>query len=152
MPNEHDFKKFPELTNTQMEEFYFESPHKQIVRDFRAKVVKVIDGDTIRVEWEERDFDFPIRFLDINAPEMNEDRGKEVQSWLEAQLLGEEVDIIINSKLRVDKFGRLLGWINHMGMNIGDTMLRNGMVTTFDARNQGKLPNIDKVLAVKQWF
>jgi len=37
---EHDFKANPELTNAEMNTFYFESPHKQIVRDFDAKVCK----------------------------------------------------------------------------------------------------------------
>jgi len=68
----HDFKRFPELTNRQMNLYYFESPHKQITQDFVAKVVKVTDGDTIRVKWEDRDFDFPIRFIDIAAPELDE--------------------------------------------------------------------------------
>jgi len=46
----HDFKKFPELTNNQMQIYYFESPHKQITEDFKARVVDVHDGDTIKVE------------------------------------------------------------------------------------------------------
>ena len=28
---------------------------------YSAKLVRVVDGDTIRVEWSERDFDFPVR-------------------------------------------------------------------------------------------
>ena len=38
----HDFKLFPELTNAQMDLYYFESPHRQITEDFIGKVVKVI--------------------------------------------------------------------------------------------------------------
>ena len=49
----HDFKNFPELTNRQMQVYYFESPHKQVTEDFRGRVIKVTDGDTIRVEWED---------------------------------------------------------------------------------------------------
>ena len=51
----HDFKQFPELTNSQMVMYYFQSPHKQITEPFEAKVVKVTDGDTIRVLWAERE-------------------------------------------------------------------------------------------------
>jgi len=148
----HDFKRFPELTNTQMDFYYFESPHKQIFEDFRCKVVKVTDGDTIRVMWKERDFNFPIRLLDINAPEMNEEGGKEVRSWLKNQILNEEVDVIINTRMRVDKWGRLLGWVVHKGINMGDAMLREGKVTTFEARKEGKLPNINLDLGIEQWF
>ena len=68
----HDFKLFPELTNRQMQEYYFQSPHKQITENFAAKVVKVTDGDTIRVEVDFRDFDFPIRIAEtkINPAEI----------------------------------------------------------------------------------
>ncbi len=66
----HDFVRFPELRNSQLDFYYWESPHKQIFEDFIATVVKVTDGDTIRVETDFRDFDFPVRFLDIAAPEL----------------------------------------------------------------------------------
>ena len=61
----HNFKLFPELTNNQMQFYYFESPHRQIIEDFRAKVVQVTDGDTIRVKWDERKFDFPTNFSSL---------------------------------------------------------------------------------------
>src|SRR3990167_7651666 len=98
----HDFVKFPELTDSQMAIYYFESPHKQIFDDFTAEVIKVHDGDTITMRWTERDFDFPVRFINIAAPELKEDGGKESQAWLEKMLLGNQVDIKINPENRVD--------------------------------------------------
>lgn len=149
---EHDFKQFPELTNPQMQLYYFDSPHKQITENFRCKVVKVTDGDTIRVMWEERNFNFPIRFLDINAPEMNEEGGREVRSWLEKEILNENVEIMIDRKNRVDKWGRLLGRIFFMGKDIGSAMRRMSLVTSFEGRNEGKIPNINKMLRIEKWF
>ena len=148
----HDFEKFPELTNSQMDFYYFESPHKQIFENFFAKVIRVTDGDTIQVKWEERDFDFPIRFLDINAPEMNEERGQAVKDWLKERIEGAEVEILINKKNRVDKWGRLLGHIFHRGMDTGNEMMNLGLVTSFEARNEGKIPNPNKEMAVERWF
>ena len=142
----HDFKKFPELTSSQMEIYYFSSPHKQITESFRAKVIKVIDGDTIIVSCDFRTFNFPIRFLGTNAPELNEPRGKAVQQWLERILLNEDVEIIINKKERVGKWGRLLGIIMHKGININEESIRSGRCTTFEKRNEGKIPNIGKIL------
>lgn len=113
----HDFKRFPELTNSQMEFYYLESPHKQITEDFSARVVRVIDGDTIILDWQERNFNFPVRFLNINAPEMSEG-GEESRKWLETQVLGLEVDVKIDIKQRVGKYGRLLGTIFADGINI----------------------------------
>ena len=147
----HDFKRFPELTNSQIEFYYFESPHKQIFEDFRAKVIKVTDGDTITVRWRERDFDFPIRFLDINAPEMSEG-GQESKSWLEERIEGAEVDILINSENRVGKFGRLLGSVIHQGVNMGEIMMAMGLAQHFTRKNEGKLLNLNKTFTVKQWF
>ncbi len=141
MVDEHDFKAFPELTNSQMGAHYLDSPHKQIFRDFECNVKKVHDGDTITVDWSERDFNFPIRLARINAPELNEEGGKEAHSWLEQQLLNEDITIQIDPKNRVEKWGRLLGTVFHTGMDIGQEMLHNGFAKPFDERNEGKIIN-----------
>lgn len=143
----HDFVNFPELRNgEQMQLYYFESPHRQITEDFEAEVVKVVDGDTIRVKCGFRDFDFPIRFLGTNAPEMNEPRGKEIQEWLESIILGKAVRILVDPKQRVGKWGRLLGTILFQGVNMNEEMIRSGKSTTFENRNEGKLPDLNKIL------
>ena len=120
----HDFKRFPELTNSQMGLYYFDSPHQPITEDFFCKVVKVTDGDTIRVKADFRDFTFPIRFSNILAAELDEKGGVESQSWLEKQILGEEVEIILHPT-RVEKWGRLLGEVRHKGFDIGELSIAN---------------------------
>ena len=115
----HDFKKWPELTNNQMQFYYWNSPHKQIVEDFSAKVVDVIDGDTIKLGWDERDFDFPLRFSNIAAAELDEIGGEVSQQWLEGRILGKIVDVKIDYKNRVGKWGRILGTIELGGIDIG---------------------------------
>ena len=141
----HDFKRFPELSNSQMQVYYWESPHKQIVEDIRVKVVKVTDGDTVRVEWDERDFNFPVRIFNLAAPELDERGGKESQSWLEDQLLGEEVDLII-SETRVEKWGRLLADIFHNGLLMSDESVRNFHGVAWEEREQPGIPNFSKEL------
>jgi endonuclease YncB( thermonuclease family) len=138
----HDFKKFPELTNNQADFYYWDSPHKQIFEDFQARVVKVTDGDTIRVSVKFRDFDFPIRFLDIDAPEIKEVNGEKVQRYLASRILNRTIEVVINPKNRVDKWGRLLGKVSEGGIDMGDDMLRQGMVTRFDQRDEGEIPAI----------
>ena len=129
----HDFKLFPELSNGQILEFYFDSPHKQITENFRARVVKVTDGDTIRVEWDERDFDFPIRMANLAAPELNERGGPESQNFLEKEILGEDVDIII-TKTRVEKWGRLLAYVINRGLNMGEHSINFGHAVSWRER------------------
>ncbi len=151
MVMEHDFINYPELTNKQIETMGFISPHKQIIDNFNATVVKVHDGDTITLRTEFRDFDFPLRFLDIDAPEMNAG-GEVARDWLRNRILDEVVQILINFKNRVDKYGRLLGHVFHMGMDVGDEQLRRGLAVPFDQRGEAELPNLHKMFSIKQWF
>ena len=163
----HDFVKFPELTNSQMQIYYFDSPPRQITEDFTALVTKIIDGDTIQVKWTDRNFEFPIRFIAIAAPENKESGGEQSKSWLESQLLGETVDVIVDSKQRVGKWGRLLGetvdvivdskqrvgkWgrllgaIFSKGVNIGELSMTLGFSEPFSSEGGGKIGDIDKSL------
>ena len=147
-----DFVKNPELRNSEMDEFYLESPHKQIFEDFPAKCVKVVDGDTLRLMWSERDFDFPIRIRGIIDSEMREARGKEVQRWVKNLLLDKNVDILIDPDNRVEKWGRLLGDVLIDGLDVGEILMQNGMATTFEARDEGKFPIENKLFSIKQWY
>ena len=127
----HDFKRFPELTNSQMQFYYWDSPHRQITEDFWGKVVKITDGDTIHVKWSEREKPIVVRFIDTDAPELDEAGGKESQSWLEKQIMGEYVQIQIEPKLRVGKWGRIIGRIIHMGMDINRMSMDMGFAREF---------------------
>lgn len=148
---EHDYVEFPELTNKQINEFGFSSPHEQIVADFSAVVVKVIDGDTVRLRSDNRDFTFPLRLLDIDAPEMNEG-GEEARDWLKNRVLNTEVQIKINPSNRVGKFGRLLGKIFHNGMDLGQEMFYLGLVSVFGMKDEGVIPDSHKLFRGEQWF
>ncbi len=126
----HDFKLFPELSNNQMQFYYFDSPHKQMVEPFDAKVVRVKDGDTVQVTTQDRDFDFPIRLARIASPEIDEVGGRKSQRWLEKELQGQEVLIVLDRK-RVGKWGRLLGEIYHIGRNMNSISLDLGYSIKF---------------------
>jgi micrococcal nuclease len=142
----HDFKNFPELTNRQMQIYYFESPHKQILEDFKARVIKVIDGDTIRVQWDGRNFNFPIRFLNTAAPELDERGGLASQRFLENFLLNEEVDIVIDPNNRVEKWGRLLATIFIDGINVNQATIDAGYAVLWENRDKNQFVSIDKQL------
>ncbi len=130
----HDFKRFPELTNSQMQIYYLDSPHKQLTEDFTAKVVKVTDGDTIRVTMDERNFSFPIRFINTAAPELDEQGGIAAKNWLETQILGEMVEVVMDESRRVEKWGRLLGEIVFLGTSINDLSIDMGHAVQWEAR------------------
>ncbi len=127
----HDFKRFPELTNSQMQFYYFDSPHRQITEDFHGEVVKITDGDTIHVKWSEREKPVVVRFIDTQAPELDEEGGLESARWLEKQIMGEYVRIKIEPKLRVGKWGRIIGRVIHMGIDINSSSIDNGFAAPF---------------------
>jgi len=129
----HNFKLWPELTNNQMQIYYFESPHKQILAPFIAKVVKVTDGDTIRVLWAERDFNFPVRMAELAAPELSERGGLDSQKFMSNEILGEEVEII-PTKSRVEKWGRLLANVMFLGMDMSAQSIDNGHAVSWKNR------------------
>ena len=141
----HDFQAFPELTNSQMSLYYFESPHKQIVESFKAKVVKVTDGDTVRVRTTFRDFDFPIRFAHIAAPELKEG-GLDSRRWLESQIGGEDIEVIVDPDNRVGKWGRIIGEVLHRGMSINELSILQGHSVPFGERESETIPDFGREL------
>ena len=122
----HNFKLFPELTNTQMQFYYFESPHRQITENFSAKVVEVHDGDTVKVMWRERNFEFRVRLSFIQAPELDEVGGTESRDWLKDRIEGQEVEIQVDPFNRVGKWGRLIGDIIFGGESMSEAQMRDG--------------------------
>jgi endonuclease YncB( thermonuclease family) len=113
----HDFIKYPELTNKQLEFLEFISPHPQITEDFDAVVVKVVDGDTVKLHTSFRDFDFSLRLLDIDTLELSEG-GQGAKEWLKNQVENQEVRIVLDLDNRVGKYGRLLGKVVHNGLDL----------------------------------
>ena len=148
----HNFKDYPELPNSRMDEYFFTSPHKQITEDFRATVVKVHDGDTVTLSWTERDFDFPLRITDIDAPELNIKGGHRSRDALKTLIEGKQVQIIIDPDNRVEKWGRLLGDIVWNGLTISEHMISMGYATTFEDRRSDELPNIKKEFNIQKWL
>lgn len=136
MTLEHDFKQFPELKNSQMADFYFQSPHKQITEDFEAYVAWVIDGDTVRLGCDFRDFTFPLRLINVAAPEMEEKGGLESKKWLEQVIGGKKIDVKINPKIRTSDWNRLLGRIEFEGVDVGSMSVLLGHSVPWKERNE----------------
>mgnify|MGYP002814338249 CR=1 FL=1 len=144
----HDFRNFPELTNAQMDLYYWESPFKQIFDDFSATCVKVHDGDTITLRWNERAFAFPLRLSNISAREMKPKEGeqtwsspgKDSQSWLEQKLLNKNIEIKIDKNNRVEKWGRLLGQVELDGIDIGEMSIMENQSVPWAERLTGTMP------------
>jgi len=133
----HDFEAYPELTNNQMELYYFQSPHQQITEDFDARVFNVHDGDTITLEVGWRNFTFPLRMSNLLAPELNEKGGRRSRDHLKDLIEGAMVEIIIDKTNRVGKYGRLLGKVRHKGFDVGEEMKADGFGINLDEEQLG---------------
>lgn len=143
---DHDYKSFPELSDNQLDLLQFSSPHVQITEDFSAMVVKVTDGDTVTLRTDFRDFDFPLRLLDVDAPEMNAG-GEVARDHLSALLTGQEVQVLVDSNNRVGKYGRLLGRILFNGIDVAQEMVYLGLIKEFGSKLEGQVPSFDKVFS-----
>lgn len=148
---EHDFRKNPELSNAQLAEYGLLSPHKQYTEDFLAVVERVHDGDTVTLATPERDFTFPLRLLDIDAPELSEG-GDVARDYLKSRVLGKEVYVLIDRNNRVGKYGRLLGHVLASGVDVGEEMLGIGLVKEFGFKKEGEPEPVDRIFRRKQWF
>lgn len=79
---------------------------------YKCKVLKVIDGDTVDVEV---DLGFDIRakmrfrLAGINAPEMNTPEGKQAREWLIKEMPVDAEFTVETIKDRKEKYGRYLG-------------------------------------------
>lgn len=94
---------------------------------YRAKVLRVIDGDTvvIRVDvgfrmWAE----MPMRLAFINTPELNTEAGKTAKLVLEN--LVANTDVVVQTYKPTDKYGRYLGTIYAGDDNINSYMVARG--------------------------
>ena len=148
---EHDYEQYPELTNQQLEQMPFDSPHPQITEDFVGTVERVTDGDTLTLTTSFRDFSFPLRLLDIDAPELNEG-GERSKEWLRAKVEGKEVQVLIDPKQRVGKYGRLLGKVVYAGLDVGEEMISLGYAFRFGEKDEFNPDPANKIFDLRQWF
>lgn len=105
---------------------------------FRVKLVRVVDGDTIRVIWLGEET--AVRLIGIDAPERGHPGGKEATSCLRGILgTGETVDLkFAGNRPRRDSLGRLLAevWVGDIHANA--EMLRLGHAFPYRKRKTGR--------------
>lgn len=89
-----------------------------------ARVVEVVDGDTIRVELAgERE---AVRLIGINAPERGECLADAATDRLEDLVAGREVELVVDETDR-DQYGRLLRHVEVDGVDVGAELVRAGL-------------------------
>ena len=100
---------------------------------FEAKVLTVMDGDTVFVK--SGPFKAKIRLVNIDAPEKDQSFGKQSQESLQS-LIGGKV-IQVESKA-VDKFGRTIALVSIGDINVNEEQVRRGMAWAYSRSREGK--------------
>lgn len=96
---------------------------------YNAKLIRVIDGDTIEADID-LGFDIhyiaKIRLAGINAPEMKTPQGAPAKEYL-ASLVTNRV-LVVTTKLNkeFEKYGRVLGEITINGFSVNQQMITEG--------------------------
>jgi len=99
---------------------------------YKAKIIKVYDGDTVTAQIDlgfNMTFTEPLRILRIDAPEVRgeeKEAGKFSRDRLRELVLGKEVTI----KTRKDKkgkYGRYLAEVYIEGVNVSDWLVENNL-------------------------
>jgi endonuclease YncB( thermonuclease family) len=90
--------------------------------EFQAKVMKVIDGDTIKVV--DRDFEtLLVQFRGVDAPELPQDFGQEAQAALNERLENKVVRVVVNKR---DEFDRITGEVYEADESINVWIIKQG--------------------------
>ena len=110
-------------------------------------VTKVIDGDTIEVRQEKRNY--KVRLSEIDAPEINQRFGIESKNFLASLILNEEIELIYISE---DRYGRIVAKIYKDKKDINRSMVRNGLAWVYDYYVEDQSLYNDQNLAKKNSF
>lgn len=88
-------------------------------------VQKVIDGDTIVVEPDER-----IRYVGVDAPELGEPFSEQATDLQKKVVLGSRVQIDACKEEPRDDYGRTLAFVRKGNVDVGEQLLRQGLGRT----------------------
>jgi micrococcal nuclease len=96
------------------------------------KVVSVIDGDSFKIG-----NDQTIRFLSLDAPDIEYCFGEEAKDALSKKILNKKV---ILKELKTDRYGRVMAMVYLNGQNINEYLIKNGYaINLWDGSTQKEI-------------
>ena len=102
-----------------------------------ARVVKVVDGDTITASTLDTNTNVKVRLLNLDAPETNyfgHNQGtpaQEAKEYLKEMLPVGTLITIVSDKTQIDLYGRTLGIIYKDDLDINYALLISGLAVTY---------------------
>jgi endonuclease YncB( thermonuclease family) len=101
--------------------------------EFNAKVIAVLDGDTVLLLHEGKKI--KARLVNIDAPELRQEYGKESRQSLADRVLKKEVHV--NSKA-IDSYGRMIADISVDGKSVSEALVSDGMAWEYSHFHRNK--------------
>lgn len=89
-----------------------------IARDRYVKVEKIVDGDTIWVDYEER-----VRLVGINTPELGQAGSLEAKEYVINRIMNKKIYLDVDDKKQKDEYGRTLAVVLIDGDNLNKELL-----------------------------
>lgn len=113
-------------------------------KDANYKIIRVIDGDTVVLETGES-----LRYLGINAPELNEPRGLTAQKFNQS-LIGGKIVRLEFDRDKLDKYGRLLAYVWLDNMLANERMVEEGYAKVYLIEHTAKLKYLERLQKAEQ--
>ncbi|MCL5675986.1 MAG: thermonuclease family protein [Patescibacteria group bacterium] len=113
-------------------------------KDGNYKIVKVIDGDTVVLETGEK-----LRYLGINAPELNKPLGLSAQKFNQELVGGKTVRLEFDRD-KLDKYGRLLAYVWLDNMLVNERMVEEGYARVYLIEHTAKLKYLERLQKAEQ--
>lgn len=104
----------------------------QDARQFTAKVVRIIDGDTI-VVLNNSNEQIKVRLEGIDCPESGQDFGTQAKKLTSDLCFGKQVKVIQSG---TDRYGRVLAFIYVRDVCVNKELLKQGMAWHYKKYNQ----------------
>lgn len=109
--------EIPTVTNVATKGAVVKTPEP---KEGTYRVTKIIDGDTIEIETGQR-----VRYLGINAPEMQETWGEEAKRQNDRLVFHKNVRLELD-RIKTDKYGRILAYVWVAGVMVNEQLLKDG--------------------------
>ena len=91
-----------------------------------AKVVSIVDGDSLEIYYENKKE--KVRLFGIDAPELNQEYGKESKKYLQLLLLNKKVILLLKSK---DKYDRMIAIVLFKNKDINSLLVKKGFAWAY---------------------
>jgi micrococcal nuclease len=118
------------------------------VYEYSCSVVKVIDGDTVRLNVDlgcDVNLRLTVRLAGIDAPEISTNAGKVAKAFAEDWLEKRPTLVVHTVKDHKEKYGRYLGWIYSVeelqsdagAVSLNDKLVQEGLARVYTGGPRG---------------